>query len=235
MSRPLLQVRRSILLQRSAACLIWLVLVVKLAACLWLEAGFTLWWPWNALLSVFSPKSWMYTLAFTLVQAPVLIAHCALVAPSETQPLQLPNMIARIKRFTTLLFLKWTPTSWLRALQLNQNSTASQRPEGVIQLWDSVPHIRFQHALGRIRGWKRIIKALLLVLALASSAITSTRLYQSARSSHAGQPLLAVTSFICSKLQRWICQMCLHNAGGLNDAIFGVIIALTLVVAFFAR
>ena len=203
MPRSLLQARRSILAQRSTACLIWLVLVVKLAACLWLEAGFTLWWPWNAFKSVFSPKGWMYTIAFASVQAPVLIAHCALVAPSETHPLQLLSEVARIKRFTTLLTLKWTPTSWLRALQLNQNTTASQRPEGVIRLWDKIPHIHLQHVLGRIRGWKQITKALLLVLALAISAILTTPLYQSARSSHTGQPLLAVTSFVCSKLQHW--------------------------------
>ena len=235
MPRSLLQIRRSILLQQTTACLIWLVLVVKLAACLWLEANFTLWWPWNAFKSMLSPTSWMYTIGFALVQAPVLIVHCALVSPSETQPLQLPRKFARIKRFATLLILKWTPTSWLRALQLNQSSTASQRPEGVISLWNSIPHIHFQHALGRIRGWKQIIKALLFVLALAISAIFSTPLYQSARSSHAGQPLLAVTSFIGSKLQHWTCQMCLHPAGGLNDAIFGVIVALTFVIAFFAR
>ena len=195
MPRSLPQVRRSILLQRSIACLIWLVLVVKLAACLWLEADFALWWPWNASKSMFSLKGWMYTIAFVSVQAPVLIAHCALVAPSETQPLQLPSEIARIKRFTTLLTVKWTPTSWLRALQLNQNTTASQKPEGVIWLWDSIPHIRLQHALGRIRGWKQITKALLLVLALAIGAILTTPLYQSVRRSHAGQPFTS-----CGKL-----------------------------------
>lgn len=200
MPRSLLQVRRSILLQRSAACLIWLVLVVKLAACLWLEAGFTFWWPWNAFKSMFSPQSWLYTIGFALVQALVLIAHCALVAPIETQPLQLPSEVARIKRFTTLLTLKWTPTSWLRALQLNQNTTAKQRLEGVSWLWDSIPHTRFQHALGRVRGWQQITKAILFVLALAVSALLTAPLYQFVRSSHAGQ-MLAVASFVCSKLQ----------------------------------
>lgn len=234
MPQTLLQVRRAILLQRSAACLIWLIAVVKPAACLWLEAGFTLWWPWNALKSVFSPKNWMYTFGLALLQVPVLIAHCALVAPNETRPLRLPTEVARIKRFATLLTLKWTPTSWLRALQLSQNSTASQRPEGV-WLWDSIPHIRFQHALGRTRGWKQVIKALLFVLALATSAILTIPLYQSVRSSHAGQ---AVNNS-CGKLPLLqaaeLENVCLQNAGGLNDAVFGVIIALTFVVAFFAR
>ena len=176
----------------------------------------------------------MYTFGLALLQVPVLIAHCALVAPNETRPLRLPTEVARIKRFATLLTLKWTPTSWLRALQLSQNSTASQRPEGV-WLWDSIPHIRFQHALGRTRGWKQVIKALLFVLALATSAILTIPLYQSVRSSHAGQ---AVNNS-CGKLPLLqaaeLENVCLQNAGGLNDAVFGVIIALTFVVAFFAR
>ena len=187
MPQSLVSVRRSVLLQRWVACLIWLVLVVKLATSLWLEAGFTLWWPWNAVKSMFSPNSWMYTLGFALIQAPVLIAHCALITPTETQPLQLPSELARIKRSTTLLTLKWTPTSWLRALQLNQASAASQSPSG-FWLWDNVPRIRFQHVLGRTRGWKQITKALLLTLALATCAILTIPFYQFVRHSRAGQP-----------------------------------------------
>lgn len=187
MPRSFVSLRRSVLLQRCTACLIWLVLAVKLAASLWLEASFALWWPWNAVTSLFSLKNWLYTIGLALLQAPILVAHSALVTPTETQPLQLPSGLSRIKRSSIILMLKWTPPSWLRGLHLNQSSAASQSPAG-LWLWSSIPHIRFQHALGRVRGWKQITKAILLVLALTVSATLTIPFYQFVRGSSAGEP-----------------------------------------------
>lgn len=186
MPQTLASVQRSVLLQRSAAGLIWLVLVVKLAASVWLTLGFTVRWPWFIVRAMFSPTHWMYSIGFALLQAPVLVAHCALVTSDETQPLQLPRNAARLKRFSVMFMLNWTPTSWLRALQLSQNKAASQRPDSLLRLWESTPRLNFSHALGRLRGWKRITKAVLLLLALIGSAVLSLPLYQAMRSSHTG-------------------------------------------------
>ena len=186
MPQTLESVKRLVLLHRSAAGLIWLVLVVKFAASVWLTLAFNIWWPWHLVRAMFSPSHWMYTIGFALLQTPVLVAHCALVTPNETQPLQLPSSVAQFKRSSTLFMLNWTPISWLRALQLNQNKAAFQRPEGLLKLWDSTPRLNVSHVLGRLRGWKQISKALLLLLALVASAVLSLLLYQAMQSSHTG-------------------------------------------------
>ena len=187
MPQTLDSARRSLLLQRLTACLIWTLVVVKATACLWITSGLTLRRPWNTFKALFSPQHWAYTIGLTLLQAPVILAHSALISPVETQPLQLPGSAARLKRAATLLVLKWTPTSWLRALQANQQDAVQQRPVGLLRVWESIPHINFQHVLGRHRCWKQVIKALLFAFALVTSAVLSLPLLQSARSSRAGK------------------------------------------------
>ena len=171
-------VKQSLRLQRLAACTVWLLLVVKLAAVAWLELNLTLWLPWNVIKAVFSPTHWAYALLLAATQMPMVIVHSTLLLPLETEPLQLPADIAWFKRKSYQLLLKWTPTSWLRTRQGAASHTSDSEAITLLNaLWQMTGSLNIQFALGRAKSLSQLMKLLLLLASCTLSAVLTMPLF----------------------------------------------------------
>ncbi len=182
MPQTLAAVKRVIWLQRSGACAIWLLIVVKLAAVLWLEMKPDPWMGLNMIKAAFSPTHWMYAVALLLLQGPVAVAHSAVLFPLETEPLQLPNDLAQLKRAMFKVSIRITPTSWLRGRQ-----GASSNNLLLIELWNRHHSANAQHALGRILGsWRQTGKMVALLVTATLSAVITVHMFGYLKASSAG-------------------------------------------------
>ncbi len=175
MSQTLAAAKRSLWLQRSGACLIWLTIICKIAAILWLEANFSRWFWLDMIASVFWPSHWMSTLALVTLQAPVVVTQSALLLPIETEPLQLPSDLAAVKGTVTQLLLRWTPTSCLRARQGASSSIPDSKGLDLLfKLWQGGPIPNLQQALGRLSTcWQGVKMSMLLVICTFGAILTS--------------------------------------------------------------
>ena len=188
MAHALAAVKRSVWLQRSGACLIWTLLIGKVAAVLWLETKVSLWFPWNIIKAFFRPTHWLSTLAMITLQAPVVATQSAVVLAIEKEPLQLPSDIAAVERAVTQLLLRWTPTSLLRSRQ----GAASSKPNSqglkiLAKIWQSSPIPNCQQAMGRVGSWWQTTKLLLLLLSCTSSAVLTLHLFSYLRTNSTGK------------------------------------------------
>ena len=171
-------VKQSLRLQRLAACTVWLVLVVKLAAVVWLELKLTFWLPWNVIKAVFSPTHLAYALLLTASQIPIVMVHSALLLPLETDPLQLPADVAWFKRKSYQLLLKCTPTSWLRRRQgAASYPSDSEIPRLLTSLWQMTSSLNIQFVLGRAKSWAQLAKLLLFLASCTLSAVITMPLF----------------------------------------------------------
>lgn len=178
MPQTLTAVKHSLRLQRSTACLIWLLIVVKVAAVLWLELRPTLWLFWNVTKAIFSPRHWMYTLVLVSFQGPVVIAHSAVLLPLELEPLQLPSDVAKVKRTITQLALRWTPTPCLRTRQgASSNIPDSQGVKLLIKLLSMGCNLNLQHTIGRMASWRQSAKLVMLLMSCTLSALCTIWLF----------------------------------------------------------
>ena len=178
MSQTLAAAKRSLWLQRTGAILIWLTIICKIAAILWLEAKFSRWCWLDMIMSVFWPSHWMSTLALVMLQAPVVVTQSALLLPVDAEPLQLPSDVAAVKRTVIQLLLRWTPTSCLRARQ----GASSSKPDSkglnlLFKLWQGGPIPNLQQALGRLRSCWQSVKMSMLLITCTFSAILTSQLF----------------------------------------------------------
>lgn len=175
MSQTLAAAKRSLWLQRSGACLIWLTIICKIAAIVWLEAKSSRWCWLDMIMSVFWPSHWMSTLALVTLQAPVVVTQSALLLPVEAEPLQLPSDVAAVKRTVIQLLLRWTPTSCLRARQGASSSIPDSKGLNLLfKLWQGGPIPNLQQALGRLGScWQGVKMSMLLVICTFSAILTS--------------------------------------------------------------
>ena len=187
MSQTLAAAKRSLWLQRSGACLIWLTIICKIAAILWLETKLSRWIWLNMITSVFWPSHWMSTLALVTLQAPVVVAQSALLLPIETEPLQLPSDIAAVKYTVTQLLLRCTPTSCLRGRQGASSSIPDAKGLNLLfKLWQGGPIPNLPQTLGRLGTYWQGVKMLMLLVGCTFSAILTSQLFSYLKTNSTG-------------------------------------------------
>lgn len=189
MPHNLAAVKRSIWLQRLGACLIWTLLIGKVAAVLWLETNASLWFPWGIIKAFVRPTHWLSTLAMITLQAPVIAVQSALVLPIEKEPMQLPSDVVAVERAVTQLLLRWIPTCLLRSRQ----GAASSAPNSKgVTLWAKIwqnspsPIPNVQQAMGRVGTWWQTTELLLLLLSCTFNAVLTLHLFSYLRTNSRG-------------------------------------------------
>lgn len=182
--------KRTVRLQRLGVYLMWLIILVKLYATLWLELRLTIWYPYNVFKALFRPRHWLHTLGLIALQAPIAAVHSNLVLNNEPPPLALPRGISDACSRLQTFFVKWMP---LALIQLVWTPTAQQVhiqvPSMLQHVWQTRPHFSQPHVSNTFRSWHQVMKVLLLVAAITFSGVNFIPLFDYLHSDGRGEPL----------------------------------------------
>lgn len=230
--------KRSLRLQRLSVYLLWLVIVVKACATLWLELSLTIWYPWNVIKALFCARHWLYTLGFFALQAPVASLHSTLVIVNETPPLSLPRDILEACSSLKTLAIKWMPLGLLQVLFTSPTEEVHvQVPSMLWQVWQTRPQLDIGHMFTVANSWQQVIKMVLLVAATILSGINFIPMFDYLYSNGRGEAKLSCAAAAAQLLSSkpLLMQIDLVASGGLNDVVFGFILAAISVLAMFGR
>ena len=206
--------KRTVRLQRLGVYLMWLIILVKLYATLWLELRLTIWYPWNVFKALFQPRHWLHTLGFIALQAPIAVLHSTLVLTNEPPPLALPRGISEACSRLQTIFVKRMPLSliqlfWTPAAQ----QVHIQVPSILQRVWHTRPHFSQPHVSNTFSSWQQAMKVLLLVAAITFSGINFIPLFDYLYSDGRGESLyhcsaaITIPSLAASTQRRCILQV----------------------------
>ena len=229
--------KRSLRLQRLSVYLMWLIIVVKASATLWLELSLTIWYPWNVIKALFRPRHWLYTLGFFALQAPVASLHSTLVIVNETPPLSLPQAISEACSSLKTLAIKWMPLGLLQALFTSPTQEVHvQVPSMLWRVWLTRPQLDIGHMFTVANSWQQVIKMVLLVATTILSGVNFIPMFDYLYSNGRGEARLSCAAAAAQLLSSAAdAKIDLVASGGLNDVVFGFILAAISVLAMFGR
>ena len=228
--------KRSLRLQRLSIYLMWLIIIVKLCATTWLELRLTVWYPWNVIKAVFRVRHWLYTLGFFALQAPVTMLHSTVVLVHEPPPLCLPRDISEACSSLKMFAIKWVPLGLLQVVFTSPSKEVHiEVPSMLRRAYQTRPNLDIGRMFSIADSWQQVMKMVLLIATTILSGVNFVPLFDYLYSNGQGEAMLSYVAATSHPLPRLLSLTQVTLPGGLNDVVFGFILATISVLAMFGR